>query len=78
MPGNASLKNSSMFHTDSIDINLKKFNLTTISGVSDCVGKWSSSAGKVKYIHTHTHTHTQLCILHKGHCAGMCMLAFLS
>ena len=57
MPGNASLKNSSMFHTDSIDINLKKFNLTTISGVSDCVGKWSSSAGKVKYIHTHTHTH---------------------
>ena len=57
MPGNASLKNSSMFHTDSIDINLKKFNLTTISGVSDCVGKWSSSAGKVKYIHTHAHTH---------------------
>ena len=32
------------------------FFLTTISGVSDCVGKWSSSAGKVKYTHTHTHT----------------------
>ena len=63
-----------MFHTDSIDINLKKEdNLATISGVSDCVGKRSLSPGKVK--DTYALRYFVYCT--KDTCTGMCMIMFL-
>lgn len=45
-------KQSKMFHTDLLIIlTFLKINLTTISGFSDFVGKWSSSLCKVKDVY---------------------------
>ena len=78
VPGNASLENSSLFHTDCIDINLKnliwqQYQVLMIvweSGVHHLV---KSNTHTHTHAHTHTHTHKNNCVYCTKDTAGTCV-----